>query len=236
MEMFHWMRLRGQGWASSWILLALAALALSAGACGDDSDSSAAFATVRRYEAVTDSAEAGRRVAEGFVPIISGIRGFIAYYWVDAGNGVMVSTSVFRDQAGADQSTAAAADWVRENLAPLLPNPPQVTAGQVVAREEHATLPSMYSAVRRYEGAIDPAEIARRVRAGFLPIISGIEGFVAYYVIDAGGGVIVSVSVFRDQAGAEQSSAAAADWVRENLAPLLPNPPQITAGNVVANG
>jgi hypothetical protein len=42
--------------------------------------------------------------------------------------------------------------------------------------------------------------------------------------------------VFRDQAGAEQSSAAAADWVRENLAPLLPNPPQITAGDVVAHG
>lgn len=239
MEMFHWMRLRGHGRASSLLLLAVAALAFTASACGDDSeddsDPNAAYATVRRYEGVTDPAEAGRRVAAGFVPLISDIPGFIAYFWVDAGNGVMFSTSVFRDRAGAEQSNVTARDWVRENLAPLLPNPPQITAGPVVARKENATTATMYATVRRYEGAIDPPEVARRVREGFLPIISGIDGFVAYYFLDAGAGVMLSTSVFRDQAGALQSNAAAADWVRQNLAPLLPNPPQITAGNVVAH-
>ncbi len=91
------------------------------------------YATVRRYEGVTDPAEAGRRVDEGFVPIIRQVPGFVAYYWVDAGNGVMVSTSVFEDQAEAEESTERAADFVRENLASLLPNPPQVTAGVIVA-------------------------------------------------------------------------------------------------------
>jgi hypothetical protein len=91
------------------------------------------YATVRRYEGVTDAAEAGRRVGEGFVPLIKQIPGFVAYYWVDAGGGVMVSTSVYDDQAGAEASTARAAGWVRENIASLLPNPPQVTAGEVVA-------------------------------------------------------------------------------------------------------
>jgi hypothetical protein len=91
------------------------------------------YGTVRRYEGVTDAAEAGRRVAEGFVPLIKQIPGFVAYYWVDAGGGVMASTSVFEDRAGAEASTEKAADWVRENIAPLLPNPPQVTAGEVVA-------------------------------------------------------------------------------------------------------
>ncbi len=234
MKMPHRMRFRGP--SSSFLPVALAALTLVVGACGDGSDSHGAYATVRRYEGVTDPAEAGRRVAEGFVPIISGIPGFMAYYWVDAGDRVMFSTSVFRDKAGAEQSNATAADWVRENLAPLLPNPPQITAGEVVAHKENAPLPTMYSTVRRYEGAIDSAEIARRVRKGFVPIVSGIDGFVAYFLIDAGGGVIVSTNVFRDKAGADESNAAAADWVRENLAPLLPNPPQITAGNVVAHG
>jgi hypothetical protein len=42
-------------------------------------------ATVRRYEGVTDPSETGRRVKEGFVPFISQIPGFVAYYWVDAG-------------------------------------------------------------------------------------------------------------------------------------------------------
>ena len=91
------------------------------------------YAAVRRYEGVTDPAEAGRRVNEGFVPLIRQVPGFVAYYWVDAGDGVMVSTSVFEDQTGAEESIKQAADFVRENLASLLPNPPQIAAGEVVA-------------------------------------------------------------------------------------------------------
>ncbi|MEU2623097.1 hypothetical protein ABZ642_34165 [Streptomyces sp. NPDC007157] len=94
---------------------------------------SAMYAVVRRYEGVTDPAEAGHRVDEGFVPLLRQVPGFVAYYWIDAGDGVMVSTSIYEDQAGADESVKRAADFVRDNLAPLLPNPPQVTAGQVVA-------------------------------------------------------------------------------------------------------
>ncbi len=93
------------------------------------------YATVRRYEGVTDPSEAARRVNEGFVPLISQVPGFVAYYWVNAGGGVMVSTSVFEDQAGADESNRRAADFVRQNIAPLLPNPPQITAGEVVAHK-----------------------------------------------------------------------------------------------------
>ncbi|MFI6739248.1 hypothetical protein ACIBI9_40535 [Nonomuraea sp. NPDC050451] len=91
------------------------------------------YAVVRRYEGITDPAEAGRRVSEEFVPLIRPVPGFVAYYWVDAGDGVMVSTSVFEDQAGAEESTKMAADFVRDRLASLYPNPPQVTAGEVVA-------------------------------------------------------------------------------------------------------
>jgi len=39
----------------------------------------------------------------------------------------------------------------------------------------------------------------------------------------------------QDRAGVEESNRQAADWVRQNMAPLLPNPPQITAGEVVAH-
>ena len=94
------------------------------------------YATVRRYEGVTNPREACRRVDEGFVPLVSQLPGFIAYYWVDAGGGVMISTSVFQDQASAQESNKKAADWVRQNnLASLYPNPPQITAGEVVAHK-----------------------------------------------------------------------------------------------------
>ncbi|MEU7337716.1 MULTISPECIES: hypothetical protein [unclassified Streptomyces] len=91
------------------------------------------YAAVRRYEGVTDTAEAARLVNDGFVALMAQVSGFVAYYWIDAGDGVMVSTSVFQDQAGAEESISRAADFVRDNLAALLPNPPQVMAGEVVA-------------------------------------------------------------------------------------------------------
>jgi hypothetical protein len=91
------------------------------------------YVAVRRYEGVTDPQEAGRLVDEGFVPIISEMPGFVAYYWVDAGDGVMVSTSVFEHKAAEEESNWKAGEFVAQHLAPLLPNPPQITTGEVVA-------------------------------------------------------------------------------------------------------
>ena len=92
------------------------------------------YATIRRYDGVTNASEAIRRVNEGFIPIISGIPGFAAYYWVDAGGGVMISVGVFQDRASAEESNSRASDYVRENLVSILPNPPQITAGEVVGQ------------------------------------------------------------------------------------------------------
>ncbi|MCI3221288.1 hypothetical protein [Streptomyces sp. NP-1717] len=91
------------------------------------------YAAVRRYEGVTDPPEVARIVKEGFVPLLREIPGLVAFYWVDAGDGVFVSTSVFEDRAGAEESTRRASHFVRDNLASRLPNPPQVTAGEVGA-------------------------------------------------------------------------------------------------------
>ena len=62
------------------------------------------YAAVRRYEGITDDAEAGRLVRESFMPLLEEVSGFIAYYWIDAGEGTMASLSVFEDKAGADES------------------------------------------------------------------------------------------------------------------------------------
>jgi hypothetical protein len=91
------------------------------------------YAVVRRYNGVTDTKEAGRRVEDQFVKILREVPGFVAYYWIDAGDGVMLSTSVFQDEPGEEESTKRAGEFVHANLEPLFPNPPQVTAGHVVA-------------------------------------------------------------------------------------------------------
>jgi hypothetical protein len=91
----------------------------------------------------------------------------------------------------------------------------------------------MYVAVRRYEGVTDPQKVAQ-VAEEFVPLISEMPGFVAYYAVDAGDGVTVSTSVFEHKDAEEQSTFVAGEFVAEHLAPLLPNPPQVTAGEVVA--
>ena len=45
----------------------------------------------------------------------------------------MVATSVFEHKDAEGQSTFVAGEFVAEHLEPLLPNPPQVTAGEVIA-------------------------------------------------------------------------------------------------------
>jgi hypothetical protein len=91
------------------------------------------YATLRRFEGVIDPGEVARRVNEGLVPLISQIPGCLAYYWADAGDKVMFSASIFDSQAGAAEADRRAPDWVRQHIATLLPNPPQITAGDVVA-------------------------------------------------------------------------------------------------------
>lgn len=94
----------------------------------------------------------------------------------------------------------------------------------------------MFASIRRYQvtpGATD--ELLRRVRDGFVPIISQAPGFVAYYALDAGNDVVASVSVFQDQAGADESNRMAASWVQHEIAGLMAGPPEITAGEVKAN-
>jgi hypothetical protein len=93
----------------------------------------------------------------------------------------------------------------------------------------------MYAAIRRYQvdpGSVD--EITRGMNEDFLPIIKEVSGFQAYYAVDAGDGRLATVSVFEDQAGAEESTRKAGDYIRRNMASLLPNPPEVLQGEVVA--
>jgi hypothetical protein len=91
------------------------------------------YAAVRRSEGIKDDAEAARLVGESFVPLLEKVNGFVAYYWIDAGDGTMASLSVFDDRAGADESVTLAHQWIEDNAPGLFPNPPSVTEGEVVS-------------------------------------------------------------------------------------------------------
>ena len=93
------------------------------------------YAAVRRYEGINDDDEAARLVRDSFMPQLEKVQGFVAYYWIDAGDGFMASLSVFEDKAGADESVKFARKWIEENAPNLFPNPPEVTEGLVVASD-----------------------------------------------------------------------------------------------------
>jgi hypothetical protein len=80
---------------------------------------------------VSDPRKVRRLVDEGFVPIISEMPGLVAFYWLDAVSGVIASTSVFEHKDAEERSNIEPREFVAKYLAPLMPNPPQVTAGEV---------------------------------------------------------------------------------------------------------
>ena len=90
--------------------------------------------TVRKYEGVANPSEAASKIEQGFVPLISGMPGFIEYFWVDLGHGAMLSISVFEDLAHAIESNQLAAGWVAMNMPSLLPQASRIESGKVVSR------------------------------------------------------------------------------------------------------
>jgi hypothetical protein len=96
----------------------------------------------------------------------------------------------------------------------------------------------MHVTIRRYE-SIDQSrksEILKKVDENLLPALSELPGFNAYSLVDAGNGVMTSVSFFDTVEQADESTRIAGSWLREQkLETALPNPPKITSGNVVVH-
>ena len=88
----------------------------------------------------------------------------------------------------------------------------------------------MHTVIRRYQGVLDSAEVARRAVDEFAPQLRESPGFQGYWVVDAGNGVLATISAFDTEEQAAESVGAAATWVQQNIAHLIPNPPQVTAG------
>ncbi len=99
------------------------------------------YATHRRYEGIDQSRieELTRKVNDGLIPRLSKLPGFNGYFLMEAGDGVVRSTSLFDTTSQADDSTRVAAEWLQEEkLETLIPNPPKVIVRKVLAHETKA--------------------------------------------------------------------------------------------------
>jgi hypothetical protein len=77
--------------------------------------------------------------------------------------------------------------------------------------------------------------LTRRIKEGAIPIISDVEGFMAYYVVYAPDDTIIAISVFNNYTGAEESNRRALAWIEQNLTPLLAGPATAIAGPVIVH-
>ena len=96
------------------------------------------YATVRRYEGIDQSSkpELTRKVGETLMPSLSKLPGFSGYYLIESGSGVFTSVGLFDTSTQAEESTRVASSWVvDQKLQSILPNPPRVTTGEVIAHK-----------------------------------------------------------------------------------------------------
>ena len=223
------------------------------------------FISIRHYDSVDpdDYKAINENTRQGFVPIISAAEGFVLYALTNVPPDQLLAVNIFQSEEEMQASNAQAADFVAENLAPYLPEAPQITAGDVVvlALAGHCDVDMMdedsdgtadddegmddddamesaqplFLSFRHYTG-FDPDDvpaIAEAVAGKFVAIISESPGFNLYLNLNAGGGVYGALNIFDSEEEMTASNELAAAFVSEELAELLPEAPTIINGDVV---
>ena len=175
-------------------------------------------------------------VRDGLVPLLKSAPGFRGYCAFGSDDGHIVSVSVFDDQRSATRATEQARDWIASNLRDLLPDPPEVMAGEALLHDVSKLQgggAEMFAAVRRYEGIESVEEATRLTREHIMPVLSGAPGFRGYYAIsdERDASRAVSVTLFDTRENAMAAQGKVVPLARE--VKIAPSPPTIMAGPVV---
>ena len=200
------------------------------------------FIHVRKSRLAIPAEEAVQRTRDQIVPMLKKQPGFRGYYGVILGGGEEAVTVTLYD----DASTAARAnDAVRETVGgqQWISGESAVLHGRVVFGANTEALPSgdAFVVIRAFSGVT--GEIAGRaamLREALLPVIIRAPGFIAHYGFanDRAAGQVVAVSIFDTEAHAMRSHEQVLATIdkHEKLKEAMPNPPQVTAGQVVVLG
>jgi hypothetical protein len=185
-----------------------------------------------------------RLVDDGFAERIASQTGFVSYEFVDCGDGEIMTISIFHEAEQAEASREHAKSWALENLRDFEFTPKEALRGEIlVSRAErdmlepgHAGAGRKFASTRRYVlrgGSI--AALMHKVDEILADRIERIDGFEAYHAVDCGGGTILSINVFRDQASAESSDALALQFVGEELGEFDIERTEVIGGEVVVS-
>jgi hypothetical protein len=145
------------------------------------------FASVRCYYVHRATPrELAERVGEDFADRLSERPGFIAYDFLDCGDGEAMSISVFREAAQAQDSRELARRWTEEHLPDMELTITDSLHGPVLETRSRGGR-ARWASVHGHRGA-SAASLADAVMA--------LDGGLACRVIDVGGGELLTVGLF----------------------------------------
>jgi hypothetical protein len=203
------------------------------------------FASIRRYRLHKGSMdELTRRVDDGFAEQVAGQPGFVSYEFVDCGDGEIMTISLFHDAEEAEGSRELARQWNEENLRDFEFTGMETLRGEVlVSRAEPEMLePGHVGAARRFVSARRYAlrggsveALMHKIDEIFANRLQQLDGFAAYQALDCGRGEILSLSLFRDQAGTESSDDLALQFVGEELGEFDIEGTEVIGGEVIVS-
>ena len=90
----------------------------------------------------------------------------------------------------------------------------------------------MHAVIRHYRGNSQLMDVLAQNTDEVERLIRDVPGFVTYALVRTADGGF-SVSVFEDQAGTDESTRRAAEWVRENAPQAAGSPPEIIQGETI---
>jgi len=97
----------------------------------------------------------------------------------------------------------------------------------------------MYATIRRYTPK-DSSSAAKmftglkeRVEKNFLPTLQDVQGFHGYYLLNASDRELVTISIFENRTGAQESTRRAAEFVRKDPLKDQINAPEVIEGELL---
>ena len=88
--------------------------------------------TIRSREMVSGSVNSLMKTIKEVMPVMSEEPGYIAYYVVDSGDGLVTAVSIFEDEETSAKSNNLAQEWISKHLGDLVPGKAQVISGPVM--------------------------------------------------------------------------------------------------------
>ena len=87
----------------------------------------------------------------------------------------------------------------------------------------------MYVVIRRWTNGAALADAMVERSQDVENLLREVPGFVAYYAL-RDGDTVSTITVCNDQAGTQESTRRAGEWVRQNLSGVSMPPPEVTEG------